>query len=499
MKGYLIGVDIGTQGTKAALADENLRILATSFEESRLMGGNSGEVWQNAEDLYGSCVRTIRDIVEKSRIPPALIRGIGVDSQMAGIMGIDERGEASTYYDSWLDGRCSKYIPEMEDKAGEEILKCSGGPVTCAQAPKIVWWSREHPDIYKKTAKFVLPHGYVSGKMTGNCADSAVFDHTCLHFNGFSDNKRRCWNENMLHFFGIDAKKMPRIVSPFEVIGNTSKEFAEAAGVISGIPVVAGLGDTAASTFGSGMFEKGKILDCAGTASILSGVVEEYEPDIKNRTLIMMRSPLEDIWLPLAYIAGGGMCIRWMRDNIAKVNSYVVLEKEAEKIVPGCEGLMFNPHFSGRVLPPEPGMKGAFIGLDFRHTRAHMYRAVFESIACEYAIYLKILNETFEEDRFTQIISVGGGADSDLLNQIKADVLGVPVETFETGETALIGSAAVAGIAVGLVEDYKKHTQESMSRKRIYFPDVRNKEIYQEKVVRHQEMLELLKKWKGEL
>ena len=498
MKGYLIGVDIGTQGTKAALTDERLRVLTTSFEASSLKGSRSGEIWQDADDLYGSCVRTIRELVEKSGISPSMIEGIGVDSQMAGIMGIDKDGEASTCYDSWLDSRCRKYIPEMEKQAGEEILKCSGGPVTCAHAPKIVWWSREHPDIYKRTAKFVLPHGYVTGKMAGNSADKAVFDHTCLHFNGFSDNRNKCWNIEMLRSFGIDAGKMPRIVSPFEVIGKTTEEFAKAAGVVSGIPIAAGLGDTAASTFGSGMFEKGKILDCAGTAAILCGVVDRYEPDTPNRTLIMMRSPLEDIWLPLSYIAGGGMCIRWMRDSVAEAGSYAQLEKEAGMVPPGCEGLMFNPHFSGRVLPPEPEMKGAFINLDFRHTRAHMYRAVFESIACEYAVYFNILKERFPEDEFLSISTVGGGAKSALLNQIKADTLAVPVETFETGETALTGSAAVAGIAAGLLKDYRKVILESMTRKDVYLPDPPKSGIYQEKISRHQEMLALLKNWKGE-
>ena len=498
MKEYLIGIDIGTQGTKAALVDEKLRVEASAFEASRLLGGEAGVVWQEGEDLFGSCVRTIRELLEKNHIPGSRIQAIGVDSQMAGIMGIDQEGEASTCYDSWLDTRCGAYVPLLEKEAGEEILLSSGGPVTATQGAKILWWKNQRPKAYRNTAKFVLPHGYVTGKMAGNRAEKAVFDHTCLHFNSFSDNERKCWNEELLHLFGVAGDKMPRIVSPFEIVGTVSRQFAELTGLKAGIPIAAGLGDSAASTFGSGMFEKGRVLDCAGTASILCSVVDSYVPDQKNRTLVMMRSPEEGIWFPLSYIGGGGMCIRWVKNQLtgSESMSYEELEKEAEKVTPGCNGLLFNPHFSGRVLPPAPTMKGAYLGLDFNHSRGHMYRSVMEGIAYEYAIYLSILRENYPQEHFHKIDIVGGGARSDLFNQIKADVLNMEVETFEMGETALVGSAAVAGIAVGMVKDYRKMISGSVERKKRYVPNPENREIYCAKIRQYRKMLEKMEEWK---
>ena len=153
-----------------------------------------------------------------------------------------------------------------EDRLPAAMLpKYSGGSISVQQQ-------------YEKTAAFVLPHGYVTGKMVGNKADKAVFDHTCLHFNNFSDNEKKQWNEGLMTHFGIESEKLPRIVSPFEIIGTTTERFAKEADLISGIPVTAGLGNSAASTFGSGMFETGMLLDCAGTASILCSVVDAYVP-----------------------------------------------------------------------------------------------------------------------------------------------------------------------------------------------------------------------------
>jgi xylulokinase len=152
---HIIGIDIGTQGTKAALFNEEMELVCTSFEESRLISPTPGTVWQEPDDLYNSCINTIKELLEKSGISGTEIAAIGLDGQMAGIMGIDASGEASTYYDSWLDMRCGKYMNLMNERAGKRIIELSGGPVTYIHGPKILWWKNEHPDTYARTARFM--------------------------------------------------------------------------------------------------------------------------------------------------------------------------------------------------------------------------------------------------------------------------------------------------------------------------------------------------------
>ena len=480
MGAYVIGIDIGTQGTKAALFNEDMELLCTAFEESRLISPKPGTVWQEPEEIFSSCANTIKELLEKSGVSGADIAGIGIDGQMAGIMGIDESGEASTYFDSWLDMRCGRYMNEMRDRAGKRVIALSGGPVTYIHGPKILWWKNEQPEAYAKTAKFVLPQAYVVGKMTGLKAADAYFDYTHLHFSCFADTANKRWSQELLDTFDVSADKMPRIISPFDVVGKTTKEFAAIGGLAEGVPVVAGCGDTAASTFGSGMFRRNMVLDCAGTASVLCSVVDSYVPDTEFETLTMMRSPIDGLFLPLAYINGGGMCMRWFRDTLSgdPAASYKELDAEAQNVQPGSEGITFIPHFSGRVLPNNPFLKGSYLGMDFKHTRGHMFRSVMEAVAYEYKYYLSVLRKLYPSDSFDDMITIGGGAKSSLFNQIKADVMGVNVTTFEMGETALLGSAVIAGCGVGLLSDYEKPIERVMRKGDEFRPDRQAYEQY---------------------
>jgi xylulokinase len=480
MSAYVIGIDIGTQGTKAALFDEDMALVCTAFEGSRLISPAPGTVWQEPEDIVGSCARTIKQLLEQSGISGTDIAAIGLDGQMAGIMGIDASGEASTYYDSWLDMRCGKYMKLMQERAGKRVIALSGGPVTYIHGPKILWWKNEQPEAYAKTAKFVTPQAYVVGRMTGLGADEAYFDYTHLHFSCFADNENKRWSPELLDTFGVAADKLPRVISPFEIVGKTTAAFAGLSGVAAGVPVAAGCGDTAASTFGSGMFRRNMVLDCAGTASVLCSVVDRYVPDTAHETLTMMRSPIDGLFLPLAYINGGGMCVRWFRDTLSgdPPATYDALQAEAENIPPGSEGITFIPHFSGRVLPNNPHLKGSYLGLDFKHTRGHMYRAVMEAVAYEYRYYLSVLRRLYPNDDFREMITIGGGAKSPLFNRIKADVLGVAVATFEMGETALLGSAVIAGCGAGVLTDYRKPIERVMRKQAEYQADMRSHATY---------------------
>lgn len=477
---YLIGMDVGTQGVKAALFDEAMNFVVSAFEPSNLISPAPGVVWQEPLEMYADCAKVTRELMEKSGVKAGDVAGVGLDGQMAGIMGIDKTGEASTPYDSWLDMRCGRYMDDMNKRAGRRIIELSGGPATYVHGPKILWLKNENPDAYKKTAKFVLPHAYIVGKMCGLTAEDAYFDYTHLHFSCFADNRRKTWSDELLETFGVEKDKMARIVSPFEIVGHVASEFAALSGLLPGTPVVAGCGDTAASTFGSGMFEKDLILDCAGTASVLSSVVDTYAPDVEHATLTQMRSPVDGLYVPLAYINGGGMCVRWFRDHLSGTPhmSYDALEAEAREVMPGSEGLIFIPHFAGRVLPSNPNLKGAYLGLDFMHTRGHMYRAVLEAVAYEYAYYLSVLRALHPRERFDRMITVGGGAKSDLFNQIKADVLGVEVETFAMGETALIGSAVIAGVGTGLLDDYAAPIRGAITPGNRYLPDEKRHALY---------------------
>jgi xylulokinase len=203
------------------------------------------------------------------------------------------------------------------------------------------------------------------------------------------------------------------------------------------------------------------VLDTAGTASVLAGCTDRFVADEANRALLVMRSVVPGLWNPLAYIAGGGLALRWFRDQFysaeqgegAGVELYDLMTADAAEIPPGAEGLFFSPHLGGRICPAEATMRGAWLGFSWGHTRAHFSRAVLEAIAFEYAYYMGILRDLVPGLSLFETRVIGGGAKSQHWNQIKADVLGVPYQRLKRSEFATWGSAMIAGRAVGLFDD----------------------------------------------
>ncbi len=233
--------------------------------------------------------------------------------------------------------------------------------------------------------------------------EDAFIDYTFIHFSGLSDAKNGCWSDELCTLFGVDQGKLPRIVEPWRIVGEVTGTVAVDFGLVQGTIVAAGCGDTAASALGGGIVRPGMLFDVAGTASVLAGCTDTYMADVKNRALLTMRSVIPGLWNPLAYIGGGGIALRWYRDEFfnmlrgkrqgASSDLYDELSRQATAIKPGSDGLFFSPHLGGRICPTTPEMRGAWLGFSWGHTQAHFARSVLESVAYEYAYYLGILRE----------------------------------------------------------------------------------------------------------
>lgn len=494
MPEYIVSVDIGTQGCKAGLFDESLQRAADSFVPLEVCSPSAGVVWQEPEKIYEGFLRAIRQLLAQSGIKPEEIAVLGIDGQMAGIMGVDPAGEAVTAYDSWLDTRCSPYVERMKEQCGGKVTQITGGPVSFTHGPKILWLKHEKPELYKKVFKFVTIGAYIAGRITGLKGEEFFFDHTGMQYSGFGDNLKLEWSDELLGQFGVEKNKMARILSPFEVVGRITPSFAAASGLIQGTPVIAGCGDTAASIYGAEVLETGALLDCAGTASVLCGKADAYTPDIRDQVITLMRAPEQGQWYPMAYINGGGLCVRWGRDHLSG-GTYEELEKEAAAVSAGSDGLYCIPHFAGRVLPYHPDLRGSFVGINWNHTRGHLYRSILEGIAYEYAFYLSILKKMYPEYKFQKLYTMGGGAKSKLFGQIKADVLGVDVSVCKEVDTALRGTARIAAKAVGILqapEDNPNGKRGEKSRETAIRANTENRAVYAEMTKGYLRLIEKL-------
>jgi xylulokinase len=210
--------------------------------------------------------------------------------------------------------------------------------------------------------------------------------------------------------------------------------------------------------------------------------------------MIMMRSPEEERFYPLTYINGGGLTIRWFRDNFTGKPplSYKDIEAECAALPPGSGGISFIPHFAGRVFPANPDLKGSFTGLDLSHGPAHLFRSIMEGIACEYAYYLSVLRDLYPESDFRRMLATGGGSSSELFVRIKADVMGVEAVRTEAGDTALVGSAAIAGYGAGVLGDYRSAIRKTIRNKPPLAHNPKNHEAYKPVVKKYLAAIEAL-------
>ena len=480
---YLIGVDLGTQATKACVCDEIGTILGSATVLSNLLYPEDGAVEQDPEEMLKSVLETIKNAVLSSGISPEHVAAICISGQMAGITGVDADGTAVIPYDSWLDTRCGTCRQPFLDYGEDRVIQITGTPVTYAHGPKILWWKTHHRGQYDKICKFVQPAAYCTMRMCGLKGDEAFIDHTYLHFSGFADTQKRQWSKELLTALYVDESKMPKIVRSFDMAGKLTTEMAAACGLPSGMPMAAGCGDTVASAFGAGIIESGMMLDVSGTASVLCCATDVYAPDIKHKTLLYAPSVLENLYYPMAYINGGGMCLKWLRDDVLGGQySYLQLNEMSAKVQPGSNNLFFIPHFSGRVCPNDTLVRGGYINLGWTQNAASLYRAMLEGIAYEYGIYANIIHELIPDLTFSKIINVGGGAQSNLFRQIKADVLGTPVSTIDKTETAVLGCCAIAGCAAGLFPQPESFIKNVVRTDETQMPDQSLYEFYQKRV-----------------
>ncbi|MFN8497861.1 MAG: FGGY family carbohydrate kinase [Anaerolineae bacterium] len=460
---YLVGVDLGTSATKAALYTTDGTLVAEALAEVPIYYPRPGVVEQENDDFYQTAARTVRECIDGSGVDPRQIVALACDSQMAGVGAVDEDFKPATRFDSWLDMRCQPYIDYLNAHHAERVTRLTGCPPTCDHGPKILWWKEERPADYARIARFLMPSGYVAGKMVGLRAEAAFIDYTFIHFSGLSDAQQGTWSAELCGLLGVDMGKLPTIVEPWRAVGEVTAAAARDFGLAPATLVAAGCGDTAAGALGAGIVHSGMLFDTAGTAAVLAGCTDTFVTDVTHRALLTMRSVIPGLWHPLAYIAGGGQALRWFRDQFFNVSqghpqsealaSYTEMLRMAADAPPGADGLVFSPHLGGRICPAQPDMRGAWLGFSWGHTQAHFVRAILESVAFEYAYYLGILREAIPHLTLSEARAIGGGARGDIWNEIKANVLGVPYQRLGRAEFGTWGSAMIAGKAAGVFDD----------------------------------------------
>jgi sugar (pentulose or hexulose) kinase len=459
---YVIGIDIGTQSTKALLVEASGRIVAQHSHGYQVdtprprWAEQWPVVWLEAVEL---CVA---ECVRKARVAPERIKALCVSSLYGG-SGIAVDADMQPLHPCliWMDRRASEQVEWVRQNVDMERLQAiTGNGVDSYHGfTKMLWLKQQRPEVWANTRYLLPPNSYINHCLTGELA----VDHSSAgNIGGIYDQARRGWSAPLLDALGIPAAMMPeRLLHSGEVVGGLLDAWAERLGLLPGTRVLAGGVDAAMATLAAGVTEAGNHVAMIGTSMCWGYLNRQVDASHGLVSFPHVFNGAEDL-----YIFGGaitaGASVSWFREQFCQAeaqqardtgeDSHAILERAAALIPPGSEGLLFLPYLMGERSPIwDADASGSFVGLSLYHSRSHLYRAVLEGVS--FALRHNI--EAGQRGARTldpRLIVVGGASHSDLWMQIIADITGYPVLTIVEEVEAALGAALLAAHAVGLVD-----------------------------------------------
>jgi xylulokinase len=448
----LLGIDVGTGGTRAVLVDSEGRILASStVEHVPFASPRTGWAEQDARDWWRAAAAAVRAVLSSEGVRPEEIDAVGLSGQMHSAVLLDERDEVVRPAIIWCDQRTETQCRALTDKVGaDRLIELTCNPaLTGFTLPKMLWVREHEPEAWQRVRAVLLPKDYVRLQLTGEKATDVADASGTLIF----DVTRRKWSAEMLAVAEIDERLLPRVYESPQVTGVISAAGATATGLRAGTPVVAGAGDQAAGAVGMGIVRAGTVSATIGTSGVVFAVTDRPLLDPRGRVHTFCHA-IPGRWHVMGVTQGAGLSLRWFRDQFGAGaedgrDPYERLTEEAASARAGADGALWAPYLMGERTPHlDPHARGALVGLTASHTRAHIVRAILEGVAFS-------LRDTFEIFKAMNVpvetIRLGGGGARSLLwRQIQADAYGHEVEIVEAEEGAAYGAALLAGVGSGI-------------------------------------------------
>jgi len=487
----LLGIDVGTGGTRALVIADDGRVLGTgACDHAPFTSPKLGWAEQSPEDWWRATEIAVKAALAAARIEARGIAAIGLSGQMHGAVLLDAAMEVIRPAIIWCDQRT---------EAECEWLNCAVGPDsllsrTCNPAltnftlSKLLWVRDHEPDTWRHVKHVLLPKDYVRFRLSGTLATDVTDASGTLMF----DVARRRWSREMLDATGIPAGLVPPALESADVSGCVSEAGARTTGLLQGTPIVGGAGDQAAGAIGIGVTRPGVVSATIGTSGVVFAATDRPAMDPKGRLHTFCHAA-PNRWHLMGVTQAAGLSLRWLRDQLGVPSEgYEKLTAEAAQVPAGAGGVLWAPYLMGERTPHlDPDVRGALVGLVASHHRGHIVRAVMEGVAFSLRETLTIFDEL--NVPVSSIRLGGGGARSSLWRQIQADVYGRPVETVVVDEGAAFGAAVLAGIGAGIWRDVD-HASDALIRTTVAaYPDPESATLMNERYAAYRRLYPALR------
>jgi xylulokinase len=449
---YYLGIDIGTFESKGALVDETGVIVAQAARPHKMLVPQAGWAEHDPDkDWWGDFCFLSKKLIGESGVDPRDIKSVGTSAIGPCMLPVDAEGNAlmnGVLYG--VDTRAAREIDTLNNALGEDRIleRCGNALTSQAVGPKILWLKNNRPEIYEKAAKIVTSTTFIVQKLTGRC----VIDHyTAANFSPLYVVDEQRWSDDLNPGI-LPLDKLPEVLWTTEVAGGVTPAAAHATGLIAGTPVICGTIDAAAEAFSVGVLKAGDMMVMYGSTIF---IILLTEARVRDARLWYAPWFFPGEHASMSGLATSGTLTHWFRDQFGRdldpATAFAELAKEASASMPGANGLVFLPYFSGERTPiHDTHAKGTLFGLNLTHTRGDIYRALIEGIAYG----TNHIFETYAEAGASpkRLMAVGGGTKNRIWLEATSNISGLPQIISEKSMGASYGDAFLAALGVGDVE-----------------------------------------------
>lgn len=496
---YVLGIDLGTSATKTILVDENGVTRASAEYSYPMYQPHNGWAEQDPADWKKAVLATIKEVVQKTKVKPEEVTGIGLSGQMHGSVLLDENNEPLGRTILWCDQRSSRQVDEMlELLPMEKWLEISANPPLAAwTAAKMLWIRENEPEKYAKCRHLLLPKDYIRFVLTGEFATD-VSDATGMQM---LDVQNRCWSDEILDALKIDKSILGKLYESQEVTGYLLPEIAEECGLSTKTAVVAGGSDNACAAVGTGVVNEGQAFVTLGTSAVVYSHFDHYIR-VPEGGLHVCCCAVPGCWHSMGGPMSAGLSIEWFKDRFcqdlvqkAKEENrsfYDMLTEITDAVPIGSERLIYLPFLMGERTPHmDPLYRGAFLGLNTVHSQAHMLRAIMEGVVYCLADCNNMLKE--QGIQVTSMRACGGGSRSIVYRKMLANLFECDIHTLGEEGGAAYGAAILAGVGTGLYPSVREACSRFITEKDTVSCDPKDAELYKKYHRIYDHMYEALK------
>lgn len=463
MDNYLIAYDLGTGGNKASLYDTQGNCIVDTFVSYKTYYPRASWHEQKPSDWWQAVIDSTRELIQKSGINVKDIIALGISGHSLGVVPLDKnRKVLRETTPIWSDSRAVKQAQKYFQGISESDwynMTGNGFPAPLYSVFKIMWYRDNEPEMFRQIDIIIGTKDYINYLLTGKI----LTDYSYASGSGVYDLINWRYSEEFIKESGIPRSFFPDIVPSTQVIGELTKEAAEALGLPQSVKVVSGGVDNSCMALGARNIKDGRVYNSQGSSSWIAVSTEKPILDVKYRPFVFT-AVIPGLFNSAIPVFSSGSSFRWLRDTlcpdlIAQAQEqgkdiYELMTDLAAQSPVGARGIIFNPSLAGgSSIDASINIRGAYMGLDLGHNRSDIIRATMEGIAMEMRMALDELNNAVN---FTEgMLVVGGGSKSKLWLQIYADLYKMDIiKTNIDQQAAALGAATLAGIGVGLWKDF---------------------------------------------